>query len=79
MSLERITLSGPAGTTAGGTATVTVDAGDERALSLVRDAATGRIRGILRDWEGELPAVLARTGGLDVETVGGLRALRPPR
>ncbi len=64
-SLERLTLSGPEGT-------VTVNAADERALSVVSDPATGRIRSILRDWEEAVPAALGRTNSFTVTTVQGL-------
>ncbi len=64
-SLDRLTLTGPEGT-------VTVSAADDRALSIVSDPATGRIRSILRDWEDVLPATLRLTNPLSVTTVRGL-------
>ena len=64
-SLERLTLTGPEGT-------VTVNAADERALSVVSDPETGRIRSILRDWEDVLPETLSRTSPFTVTTVQGL-------
>ena len=64
-SLERITLTGPEGG-------VTVDSDDQRSITVVTDPATGRIRAILRDWEGPLPAALGDTDGLEVRTVAGL-------
>ncbi|WP_420449635.1 M66 family metalloprotease [Candidatus Palauibacter sp.] len=64
-SLDRLTLTGPEGT-------VTVNAADERSLSIVSDPATGRIRSILRDWEDVLPATLGRTHSFTVTTVQGL-------
>ena len=63
--LDRITLTGPEGT-------VTTGADDERRVSIVRDRASGRIRGILRDWTGDLPPVLGRAGDLDVSTYRAL-------
>ncbi len=72
-SLDRITLTGPEGV-------VTVDLDDDRAVSVVTEAGTGRVRAILRDWDGHLPAALAETGRLDVSTSRGLRsALRLDR
>ena len=64
-SLERITLTGPEGE-------VTVDTGDQRSITVVSDPATGRIRAILRDWTGPLPAALGRGDGLAVETTRGV-------
>ena len=64
-SLDRITLTGPEGET-------TVDSSDRRALTVVTDPATGRIRAILRDWNRALPAALGDTGGLEVETTRGI-------
>ena len=64
-SLERITLTGPEGE-------VTVDSGDPRAITVVTDPSTGRIRAILRDWDGPLPAVLGDVGGLEVVTTRGV-------
>ena len=64
-TLERITLTGPEGL-------VTVDRNDERALSVVTERSTGRIRAILRDWDGPLPAALGRTDDLGVVTTRGL-------
>ena len=72
-TLERIALTGPEGA-------VTIDADDERALSVVRNARTGRIRAILRDWDGPLPAALGRIGDLDVAKIQGIAdAVGPPR
>lgn len=64
-SLDRLTLTGPEGT-------VTVRAADARALSIVSDRATGRIKSILRDWDDVLPATLRPTAPLRVTTVRGL-------
>ncbi len=44
-ALSRIVLTGPDGTT-------TMDAQSGPAAALLRDPATGRVRGILRDWSG---------------------------
>ncbi|MDE2783577.1 MAG: M66 family metalloprotease [Gemmatimonadota bacterium] len=60
-SLEEITLTGPEGT-------VTVNRDEAHAVSLVRDRASGRIRGILRNWDDALPAALETTGVMEVET-----------
>ncbi|MCY3700110.1 MAG: M66 family metalloprotease [Gemmatimonadetes bacterium] len=65
-SLDRLTLTGPEGT-------VTVGAADTRALSIVSDPATGRIKSILRDWDDVLPATLRTTAPLSITTVRGLR------
>ena len=64
-TLDRITLTGPEGE-------VTVDSGDRRAITVVTDPATGRIRAILRDWDRALPAVPGDTGGLEVVTTRGI-------
>ena len=50
-TLERITLTGPEGT-------ATLGPGDGRALSVVTDPRTGRIRAFLRDWDGTMPVAL---------------------
>ena len=64
-SLDRLTLTGPEGT-------VSVSAADDRALSIVTDPATGRIRSILRDWEEVLPAAVGLTDSHEVTTIRGL-------
>ena len=64
-SLDRLTLTGPEGT-------VTVNAADERALSIVTDPSTGRIRSILRDWDDVMPATLGLRDSFTVTTVRGL-------
>ena len=64
-ALDRITLTGPEGT-----ATIGVD--DQRTVSVVRDPSSGRVRSILDDWNGDLPAVLGPVGGLDVATYRAL-------
>lgn len=63
--LDRITLTGPEGT-------VTLGADDERTISIVRDAASGRILGILNDWTGELPAAVGQIDDIEVATYGAL-------
>ena len=65
-SLDRIVLTGPE-------QSVTMDTNDPRALSILRDANTGQVRGILRDWDGNLPAALEQTGDLNVTTIQGLK------
>ena len=62
---ERIVFTGPEGI-------VAIDSADERTVSIVRDAGTGRVRSILRDWEGELPAALGRVDGLGIRTTQGI-------
>ena len=64
-SLDRITLTGPEGV-------VAVDSDDPRSITIVRDSSIGRIRAILRDWEGPLPEVPGNAGELDVRTARGL-------
>ena len=64
-SLERIVLMGPEGMAA-------VERDDDRALTVVTERGTGRIRAMLRDWEGGLPAALGGAGGLEVTTTRGL-------
>lgn len=63
--VDRIALTGPEGT-------VTVNADDERTISIVRDLSSGRIRGILHDWTGDLPAAVGQIDDLDVVTYGAL-------
>ena len=64
-SLGRITLAGPEGE-------VTVDADDQRSITVVTDPSTGRVRAILRDWNQALPAALGDTSGLEVVTTRGI-------
>ena len=64
-TLDRITLTGPEGQ-------VTVDSDDRRAITVVTDPSTGRIRAILRDWDRALPAALGETGGLEAVTTRGI-------
>ena len=64
-SLDRIVLTGPEGS-------VAIGADDQRTLSVFRDTRTGEIRGILRDWSGDLPVALQQAGDLSVTTVQGL-------
>ena len=63
--LERITLTGPEGL-------VTLEAGDQRRMTVVTERSTGRIRAILRDWEGAIPAALGGDPDLEVVTTRGL-------
>ncbi|MDE0032010.1 MAG: hypothetical protein OXU75_02555 [Deltaproteobacteria bacterium] len=65
-SLERIVLTGPEGE-------VTVDDTDPRSISVFTDPATGRIRSILRDWEGPQVAAMGATDQLQVVTTRGIR------
>ncbi|MDE0356912.1 MAG: M66 family metalloprotease [Gammaproteobacteria bacterium] len=65
-ALERITLTGPEGETY-------VDQADERRITVVTEPGTGRLRAILRDWEGALPDALRDEAGLVVSMTRGLR------
>ena len=65
-SLDSITLSGPEGE-------AVVDAGDRRSITVVADRATGRVRAILRDWQGPLPTALGDVRGLETTTTTGIR------
>ena len=65
-ALERITLTGPEGL-------VALDADDQRRITVVTERSTGRIRAILRDWEGGLPAALSGDPDLDVVTTRMMR------
>ncbi|MYB07305.1 MAG: hypothetical protein F4Y24_13220 [Gemmatimonadetes bacterium] len=74
-SLERIVLTGPEGE-------VTVDDSDPRSISVFTDPSTGRIRSILRDWDGPAVAAMGATDPLQVVTTRGIReavTLRPRR
>ena len=64
-SLERIILTGPEGLAA-------VDRGDERAITVVTERGTGRIRAILRDWDGVLPLALGAGEEPEIATTRGL-------
>ena len=65
-ALERITLTGPEGE-------VYVDRADEHRVTVVTEPGTGRLRAILRDWEGALPDALRDEAGLEVSMTRGLR------
>ena len=65
-ALERITLTGPEGE-------AYVDQADERRITLVTEPGTGRLRAILRDWEGALPDGLRDARDLDVSMTRGLK------
>ncbi len=65
-SLERITLTGPEGV-------AYLDESDERRITVVTEPGTGRIRAILRDWDGALPDVLSDDAHLDVSMTRGPR------
>lgn len=66
--LARITLSGPGGS-------ATVDADGERSAALVRDPASGQVRGIYRDLPPETAAeTLALDAGLEVLVSRGIPA-----
>ncbi len=65
-SLERIILTGPQ-------VSKTLDTNDQRTLSIFWDDHTGQVRGILRDWNGNLPTVLGPASDLNITTIQGLR------
>ena len=65
-SLDRITLTGPEGG-------AYLDQTDERRITVVTERGTGRIRAILRDWEGALPDVLGDGTDLEVSMTRGPR------
>ena len=65
-ALERITLTGPEGE-------AYVDQADERRMTVVTESGTGRLRAILRDWEGALPDALREEADLEVNMTRGLR------
>ncbi len=64
-SLERIVLTGPEGR-------VVAERDGGLAVTVVTERGTGRIRAILRDWEGAPPGVLGRVDGLEVRTTRGV-------
>ena len=65
-ALERITLTGPEGR-------AEVHRTEERRVTVVRKPGTGRLRAILRDWEGALPDELGHAADLEVSSTRGLR------
>ena len=65
-ALVRITLTGPEGE-------AYVDRADERRMTVVTEPGTGRLRAILRDWEGALPDALRDKADLEVSMTRGLR------
>ncbi len=65
-ALERVTLTGPEGQ-------AYVDQADERRITVVTEPGTGRLRAILRDWEGPLPDALRDEADLEVSMTRGLR------
>ena len=67
-SLDRIVLTGPEGG-------VAIGVDDQRTLSVFRDASAGEIRGILCDWEGDLPPALRQAGDRSVLPAQGLTDL----
>ena len=64
-SMDQIVLTGPEGS-------VTVNTNDQRTLSIIRDEETGQVRGILRDWEGELPSAFGDPENLRITTFQNL-------
>ncbi len=65
--VDRIVLVGPEGE-------VVVDQHDVRTMTILRDES-GLIRGILRDWEGDIPA-MPGAGEIDLVRYRGLREVR---
>ena len=65
-ALASITLTGPEGV-------AHLDQTDERRITVVKEPGTGRVRAILRDWEGALPEVLSDEADLEVSTTRGLK------
>ena len=70
-ALSRIVLTGPDGS-------VAMNAGGNPAAALLRDPATGRVRGILRDWPGSAAGAQPDAGralperGLDLQVSSGI-------
>ena len=70
-ALSRIVLTGPGGS-------VAMSAGDNPAAALLRDPATGRVRGILRSWGGSAAGAQPDAGraqperGLEVQVSSGI-------
>ena len=70
-ALSRIVLTGPEGS-------VAMSAGGNPAAALLRDPATGRVRGILRDWPGSAAGAQPDAGralperGLEVQVSSGI-------
>ncbi|MCY4648230.1 MAG: M66 family metalloprotease [Gammaproteobacteria bacterium] len=65
-ALERITLTGPEGV-------AYMDQSEERRITVVTEPGTGRIRAILRDWDGALPGGLSAEADLEVSMTRGLK------
>lgn len=65
-SLDRITLTGPEGV-------AYLDQSDERRVTVVTERGSGRIRAILRNWDGALPDVLGDAADLQVSMTRGPR------
>ena len=63
--VDRIVLRGPEGE-------VVVDEQDARSVTIIRDE-NGRVRGMLRDWEGDVPAMLGQADELSLVSYRGLR------
>ena len=65
-ALDEVVLSGPEGT-------VTLNSFGSRAMAIVRERATGRVRGILRNWTGELvPGLPIDPGELEIVVSEGI-------
>ncbi len=66
--VDRIVLRGPEGQ-------VVVDERDTRRITIVRDES-GLVRGMLRDWEGDVPPVLGQADRLRPVSYRGLKEVR---
>ena len=65
VTLDQITLTGPEGM-------VTIGPDDGRTTTVIRDPSSGLVRGMLVDWQGDLPAAVGRIVDVDVTTYGPL-------
>ncbi len=69
--VDRIVLRGPEGE-------AVVDEYDARTVTIIRDES-GMIRGMLRDWQDDIPPTLGNTDDLDVVSFRGLQTLQDPQ
>ncbi|MDE0357996.1 MAG: M66 family metalloprotease [Gammaproteobacteria bacterium] len=65
-ALDRITLTGPEGV-------AYLDQADDRRITVVTERGSGRVRAILRDWDGALPDELGNAADLEVSMTRGPR------
>lgn len=66
--VDRVVLRGPEGE-------VVVDEHDARTITIIR-GESGLVRGMLRDWEGDIPAMLDQGGALSLVSYRGLKEVR---